>query len=114
MRNSWDNYYDRYSDWDEAHVFNVKVKLEYEGKLSELGYAIFERKDETSDFSLPPRSTDRFTRLRRVGYIKTEKYIQLSFRAPYDWSIDSDWEDKALELLRIKEEWVLDSMVEDE
>ena len=39
--------------------------------------------------------------------------IILSFKVPYDWSIDTDWEDKALVLLGLCDEWVIDSSVED-
>ena len=46
-------------------------------------------------------------------YKKSETEITLSFDVPYDWSIDTDWEDKALVLLKLKDEWVIDSSVED-
>ena len=46
-------------------------------------------------------------------YVKNKNEIKLSFEVPYDWSIDTDWEDKALVLLGLSEEWVIDSSVED-
>ena len=46
-------------------------------------------------------------------YTKNKNEIKLSFEVPYDWSIDADWEDKALVLLGLSEEWVIDSSVED-
>ena len=46
-------------------------------------------------------------------YSKSENEIVLTFDVPYDWSIDTDWEDKALILLGINDEWVIDSSVED-
>ena len=46
-------------------------------------------------------------------YKKNQNEILLSFDVPYDWSIDTDWEDKALVLLGINDEWVIDSSVED-
>ncbi len=111
MSNSWDAYYNRYSDWDESHIFNVKIKLEYEKELLELGYSSFKQVD-INDF-IPNNNYSR--NISEKGkYIKNDKSLELSFEAPYDWSIDSDWEDKALELLNIKDEWVIDSMVEDD
>ena len=46
-------------------------------------------------------------------YTKTKHEISLSFDVPYDWSIDTDLEDKALVLLGLSDEWILDSSVED-
>ncbi len=110
MSNSWDDYYSHYSDWDEAHCFNVRIQLQYEDNLKYLGYSELPEKDfllslENSIFdkALPQNKT----------YIKNDDEIILSFEVPFDWSIDSDWEDRALVLLGLKEEWVVDSSVED-
>ena len=46
-------------------------------------------------------------------YAKNKNEILLTFDVPYDWSIDTDWEDKALVLLGLTDEWVIDSSVED-
>ena len=110
MSNSWDEYYSHYSDWDEAHCFNVRVEMRYEDNLKCLGYSelletddLFYIENNFSEKSLPQNKT----------YIKNGDEIILSFEVPYDWSIDSDWEDRALVLLGLKEEWVIDSSVED-
>ena len=109
MSNSWDKYYEHYSDWDDAHCFNVRVELKFESEISSLGYVEFVNSDDmfllenTSDKTLPQSKT----------YTKNENEILLSFEVPYDWSIDNDWEDKALVLLGLCDEWVIDSSVED-
>tara|TARA_Y100001968_G_scaffold84010_1_gene75071 strand:+ start:9118 stop:9456 length:339 start_codon:yes stop_codon:yes gene_type:complete len=111
MPNSWDNYYNHYSDWDEAHCFNVRIDLKFEENLKALGYIeylelddIFYSGNNSSNTSFPQSKT----------YIKkNNNEIIISFEVPYDWSIDTDWEDKALSLLGLSEEWVIDSSVED-
>ena len=110
MPNSWDNYFDHYSDWDESHSFNVRLELKSEEKLKSLGYVenvpsddLFMSENNFSNKMLPKRKT----------YIKTVNEISLSFDVPYDWSIDTDWEDKALVLLGLSDEWVIDSSVID-
>ena len=110
MSNSWDNYFDHYSDWDEAHCFNVRLELKFEENLKSLGYLenvvsddLFLLENNFHDKNLPKSKT----------YSKSENEILLSFDVPYDWSIDTDWEDKALVLLGLCDEWVIDSSVED-
>ena len=110
MPNSWDNYFSYYSDWDEAHCFNVRVELKFEAEIQKLGYIEFIDSDDVflldnniSDKSLPKSKT----------YKKNQNEILLSFAVPYDWSIDTDWEDKALVLLGLCDEWIIDSSVED-
>lgn len=110
MPNSWDQYFAHYSDWDEAHCFNIRLELEFEDKLKSLGYVenvvlgdLFQPDNNFLNKTLPNRKT----------YTKSENEISLSFAVPYDWSIDTDWEDKALILLGISDEWIIDSSVED-
>ncbi len=110
MPNSWDRYYSHFTDWDDAHCFKVRLELKYEDNLKRLGYIehvssddLFLIKDKVSKKSLPESKT----------YSKNKNEIKLSFEVPYDWSIDTDWEDKALVLLGLPEEWVIDSSVED-
>ena len=110
MTHSWDPYYQRYSDWDESHSFNIRVKLEYEQELIELGYT---KSEELNQFGLYPKKEYEKNSLDKGTYLRNNEDIYLAFEVPYDWSIDSDWEDKALELLGIKDEWVVDSIVED-
>ena len=38
MSNSWDNYFDHYTDWDDAHCFNVRLELKFEDNIKSLGY----------------------------------------------------------------------------
>jgi len=110
MSNSWDDYFAHYSDWDDAHCFNVRLELEFEDNIKNLGYSecvnsesLFFLENNLSNEALPKSKT----------YTKNKNEIILSFEVPYDWSIDTDWEDKALVLLGINDEWVIDSSVED-
>ena len=110
MSNSWDKYFSHYTDWDDAHCFNVRVELRFEENIKRLGYVEFVISDDL--FQLENRvSSKSFPQCKT--YIKNKNEIKLSFEVPYDWSIDTDWEDKALILLGISEEWVIDSSVED-
>ena len=99
-----------YSDWDDAHCLNVRVELKFEANLKTLGYQENVDKD---DFFLPENNFSNKTLPKSKTYIKNKHEIVLSFDVPYDWSIDTDWEDKALVLLGISDEWVIDSSVED-
>ena len=110
MANSWDKYFSHYTDWDDAHCFNVRLELKFEENLKRLGYVehvntddLFVLEDKISFKAFPQCKT----------YKKNRDEIKLSFEVPYDWSIDTDWEDKALVLLGLSEEWVIDSSVED-
>ena len=110
MSNSWDDYFAHYEDWDDAHCFNVRLELKYEEKLKSLGYVenvlsddLFLAENHFLNKSLPTSKS----------YTKSETEISLSFDVPYDWSIDTDWEDKALILLGLSDEWIIDSSVED-
>ena len=109
MKNSWDNYYHHYSDWDDSHCFNVRLELKCEKHIKKLGYKEFVNYDELSfiENKITNKTSNSHT------YIKNGNEIKLTFEVPYDWSIDSDWEDKALVLLGINDEWVIDSSVED-
>tara|TARA_B100000965_G_C19078102_1_gene535037 strand:- start:172 stop:507 length:336 start_codon:yes stop_codon:yes gene_type:complete len=110
MSNSWDKYFEHYTDWDDAHCFNVRVELKYEEKLIRLGY---KENVISEDLFFLENNFSKKTMLNSKTYIKSISEILLSFDVPYDWSIDTDWEDKALILLGINDEWVIDSSVED-
>ena len=110
MSNSWDNYFAHYSDWDDAHCFNVRLELKFEENIKSLGYQEYIKKDE---FFLSESNFSNKTLPKNKTYTKSKNELILSFEVPYDWSIDADWEDKALVLLGINDEWVIDSSVED-
>ena len=110
MPNSWDNYFAHFSDWDDAHRFNVRLELKYEEDLKKLGYVEYVNSD---DIYLTDNNFSNKTLPKSKTYTKNQNEILLSFEVPYDWSIDTDWEDKALVLLGINDEWVIDSSVED-
>ena len=110
MSNSWDQYFSHYSDWDDAHCFNVRIELKFEDEIKCLGYVEYVNSD---DIFLEDENISNNTPPRSKTYIKNKNEVLLSFSVPYDWSIDTDWEDKALILLGLNEEWVLDSSVED-
>ena len=110
MTNSWDNYFNHYSDWDDAHCFNVRLELKFEENIKSLGYQEYVASD---NLFLPENKLLKNTLPKSKTYKKNENEITLSFEVPYDWSIDTDWEDKALVLLGLNDEWVIDSCVED-
>ena len=110
MANSWDKYFNHYSDWDEAHCFIVRLELKFEEKIKNLGYV---ENVISDDLFLPENNFLNKTYPKSKTYTKNKNEISLSFDVPYDWSIDTDWEDKALVLLGINDEWVIDSSVED-
>tara|TARA_B100000965_G_scaffold180318_1_gene150441 strand:+ start:353 stop:688 length:336 start_codon:yes stop_codon:yes gene_type:complete len=110
MKNSWDNYFDHYSDWDDAHCFNVRLELKFEENIKTLGYQEYANSDDL--FLLENKFSNAILPKTKT-YQKNKNELILSFDVPYDWSIDTDWEDKALVLLGINDEWVIDSSVED-
>ena len=110
MSNSWDQYFSHYTDWDDAHCFNVRIELKFENEIMLLGYAEDVNSD---DVYLEDKNISNKTLPISKTYTKNENEILLSFDVPYDWSIDTDWEDKALVLLGLNDEWVIDSSVED-
>tara|TARA_Y100000994_G_scaffold132380_1_gene108528 strand:- start:98 stop:433 length:336 start_codon:yes stop_codon:yes gene_type:complete len=110
MSNSWDNYFSHYSDWDDAHCFNVRIELKFEEEIKRLGYAEYVDSD---DIYLDDKFISANTLPKSKTYTKNKNEVLLTFDVPYDWSIDTDWEDKALVLLGLSDEWVIDSSVED-
>ena len=110
MSNSWEQYFSHYSDWDEAHCFNVRIELKFEEEIKQLGYAEYVNSD---DIYLEDKYHQNNILPISKTYTKNKNEILLTFDVPYDWSIDTDWEDKALVLLGLSDEWVIDSSVED-
>ncbi len=110
MSNSWDKYFNYYSDWDHSRCFNVRLDLKYENDIKTLGYIEF---FDAEDNYLIDKSVSNQISPRSRSYKKTKNEILLSYEVPYDWSIDTDWEDKALTLLGLCDEWIIDSSVED-
>ena len=110
MANSWDQYFSHYSDWDYSHCFNVRIDLKFEDEIKCLGYVEY---FNSGDSFLENENISNNTLPRSKTYIKNKSEVLLSFAVPYDWSIDTDWEDKALILLGLNDEWVIDSSVED-
>ena len=110
MSNSWDEYFSHYSDWDDAHCFNVRLELKFEEEIKRLGYAEYVNSE---DIYLIDNAIYNKTLSNSKTYKKNHNELLLSFEVPYDWSIDTDWEDKALVLLGLSDEWVIDSSVED-
>ena len=110
MTNSWDKYFAYYSDWDESHCFNVRLERKFEEELKILGYVEYVNSD---DMYLIDNNISNEIIPKSKTYTKNQNEILLSFDVPYDWSIDTDWEDKALVLLGLSDEWVIDSSVED-
>ena len=110
MNNSWDKYFEYYSDWDDSHCFNVRVELKFEVEIKKLGYVEF---TDFDDMFLLDNNISKKSLPKSKTYKKNQNEILLTFEVPYDWSIDTDWEDKALVLLGLCDEWVIDSSVED-
>ena len=110
MPNSWDHYFSHYSDWDESHCFNVRIELKYEEEIKRLGYVEHVNSD---DIYLEDKYISNNILPISKTYTKNKNEVLLTFDVPYDWSIDTDWEDKALVLLGLSDEWVIDSSDED-
>ena len=110
MPNSWDKYFSHYTDWDDAHCFNVRIELKFEENIKRLGYVEYVDSDDL--FILESKISNKNFQKGQT-YTKNENEIRICFEVPYDWSIDTDWEDKALVLLGLSDEWVIDSSVED-
>ena len=110
MSNSWDKYFAYYSDWDDSHCFNVRLELKFELEIKKLGYVECPNSDDM--YSICNNISNK-SLSNSKNYKKNKNEILLSFEVPYDWSIDTDWEDKALALLGLCDEWVIDSSVED-
>ena len=110
MTNSWDAYFAHYSDWDDAHCFNVRVELSFEEEIKRLGYSEYVNSEDM--FFIDTGISNEYLPKSKT-FKKNKNEILLSFEVPYDWSIDTDWEDKALVLLGLSDEWVIDSSVED-
>ena len=109
MSNSWDAYFSHYTDWDDSHCFNVRLELKFEQEIRKLGYVEYVCSD---DIYLIENTSNEILSKSKT-YTKNQNEIFLTFEVPYDWSIDTDWEDKALVLLGLCDEWVIDSSVED-
>ena len=110
MSNSWDKYFSHYSDWDDSHCFNVRIELKFEEKIKRLGYVEY---SHSNDIYLEDKYISNETIPVSRTYTKNKTEVLLTFDVPYDWSIDADWEDRALVLLGLSDEWVIDSSVED-
>ncbi len=110
MSNSWDQYFSHYSDWDDSHCFNVRIELKFEDEINQLGYIEY---INSEDIYIDARFNSGSISSISKTYTKNKNEILLSFDVPYDWSIDTDWEDKALVLLGLSDEWVIDSSVVD-
>ena len=46
MTNSWDKYFAHYSDWDDAHCFNVRLEIKFEDEIKRLGYVEYFNSDD--------------------------------------------------------------------
>ena len=97
MTNSWDAYYAKYDYWDSNHSFIIRIKLSHENDIKKLGYK--EKEEEDQIFDNDQKNTFGF-------YERSNKDLKLNFQVPYEWAIDFDWEDQALELLNIDSDWV--------
>ena len=111
MADSWNKYFTHYTDWDDAHCFNVRLELKFEDEIKRLGYVEYVDSDDM--MYLGDNKNSNINLIKCKSYRKSLNEILLSLDVPYDWSIDTDWEDKALALLGICDEWVIDSCVED-
>ena len=86
------------------------TKLKFDDEIKRLGYTEYFSSD---DIYLESKYIPNKILPKSKTYAKSNDEISLSFDVPYDWSIDTDWEDKALVLLGLCDEWVIDSSVED-
>ena len=86
------------ADTHEEYVLYISLNLKYENELNNLGFEFYEDEDEDDEDDL---LEDRY-------YLRNKKLgvVSMSLECPSTlWSID-DFQEKALELLKIKSEWV--------
>ena len=100
------NYYEAYktdfkkidgspADTDEDHILNICLYLEHENELNNLGFEFYGDEDDEVFFE-----DGYYLRNKKLGV------VSMSLECPSTlWSID-DFQEKALELLKIKSEWV--------
>ena len=103
------NYYEAYktdfkkidgspADTDEDHILNICLYLEHENELNNLGFEFYG--DEVEEDDEVFLVDGYYLRNKKLGV------VSVSLECPSTlWSID-DFQDKALELLKIKIEWV--------
>ena len=109
------------ADTHEEYVLYISLNLKYENELNNLGFEFYEDEDEDNEDDL---LDDRYYLTnKKLGvvkislefpstldgyYLRNKKLgvVSMSLECPSTlWSID-DFHEKALELLKIKSEWV--------
>ena len=86
------------ADTDEDHILNISLYLEHENELNNLGFEFYGDEDEEDDEVF--FEDGYYLRNKKLGV------VSISLECPSTlWSID-DFQEKALELLKIKSEWV--------
>ena len=86
------------ADTDEDHILNICLYLEHENELNKLGFEFYGDEDEEDDEVF--FEDGYYLRNKKLGV------VSISLECPSTlWSID-DFQEKALELLKIKSEWV--------
>ena len=81
MSNSWDQYFSHYTDWDDAHCFNVKIELKFEDELKRLGYVEYVNSD---DIFLEDENISNNTLPRSKTYIKNNNCLLYTSPSPRD------------------------------
>ena len=86
------------ADTDEDHVLNISLNLKYENALNNLGFEFYGDEDEDEDEFII--EDGYYLRNKKLGV------VSISLECPSTlWNID-DFQERALELLKIKSEWV--------
>ena len=86
------------ADTNEDHVLNISLSQEHENELNNLGFEFYGDEDDDEDEVF----------LEDGYYLRNEKLrlVRISLECPSTlWNIDG-FQEKALELLKIKNEWV--------
>ena len=65
MTNSWDKYFAYYSDWDDAHCFNVRLELKFEEEIKKIGLKL----DEYVCLINCPMSDKQYNKVYTVNFL---------------------------------------------
>ena len=87
------------ADTDEDHILNISLYLEHENELNNLGFEFYGDEDEEDDEVF--FEDGYYLRNKKLGVLK----ISLGCPSTVLWYLQ-DFPEKALELLKIKSEWV--------
>ena len=87
------------ADTDEDHILNISLYLEHENELNNLGFEFYGDEEEEDD-DVVFFEDGYYLRNKKLGVVR------MSLECPSTLLSIDDFQEKALELLKIKSEWV--------